>query len=226
MIRMRRAAFILLLTAEMLLTACSNKPYGHYRDDQMIGFIDTLNEQEQIVGFNISEWSKRDEPGPDIADWGAGYEARVLPSTKITNEAGEKLSWEDLKQGQKVQINPSKTEKKTETPDELIILTMPNEELLARAGLLASKNGSYKTTVVYEKGKPQPYPVEEIEKDASIVLNGGYGWMEHNPGYVMDVKKAFSLEALPVFLVFDTEKLVLKTERLEEAAAFISSMEK
>lgn len=226
MMRMRIAALILLLTAGMLLAACSNKPYGHYRDDQMIGFIDTLNNQEQTVGFNISEWAKRDEPGPAIADWGASYEARVLPGTKITNEAGEKLGWEDLRHGQKVQINPPTTEKITETPDELIILSMSNEELLARAGLLASQKGKYKTTVVHDKDMSQPYPLEEIEKDARNVLNGGYGWMAYNPSYVMDVKKAFRLETLPIFLVFDTEKLVLKTERLEEVTAFISSMEK
>ncbi|WP_419875321.1 hypothetical protein [Candidatus Pristimantibacillus sp. PTI5] len=50
--------------------------------------------------------------------------------------------------------------------------------------------------------------------------------MAYNPSYVMDVKKAFRLETLPIFLVFDTEKLVLKTDRLEEVTAFISSMEK
>jgi hypothetical protein len=219
---MKRVGIILILTVGMLLAGCSSKPYGHYRDEQMIGFIDVLNEQEKKIVFDISKWMKRDEPGPAIDDWGALYEARVLPSTKINNEAGEKLEWEDLKQGQMVQINPPKTEKITDTPDELIILSMSNEQLFKRAGLLAGKKGSYRTTVVYENGQAEPYKIDDIEKEANIILKGGFSMMEYNPNYVMDIKKAFSIEVFPVILVFDTEMLALKTDRIEDAVSFLS----
>ncbi|WP_054025190.1 hypothetical protein [Bacillus sp. FJAT-28004] len=52
---------------QMTSIGCSSKPYGHYRDEQMIGFIDVLNEQEKKIVFDISEWMKRDEPGPKTA---------------------------------------------------------------------------------------------------------------------------------------------------------------
>lgn len=221
MLPLKSSVIVLLFSVALLISSCSSKPYGHYRDNQMIGFIDGLDEQEQTVRFNISEWTKRDERGPDIEDWGAEYEARVLGGTTITNEAGEKLGWVDLKRGQKVQINPPSTKVITDTPDELIILSMPNEELLMRAGLLASRKGQLRTTVVYGKGESQPYPLEAFkDEEAEMLLNGGYSWLEHDPAYVMDVQKAFRIEAFPVFLVFDTETLVLKSERLEDVLAF------
>lgn len=40
---------------------------------------------------------------------------------------------------------------------------------------------------------------------------------------MLDVKTAFEIETFPVILVFDKEKLVLKTNELEAAASFISS---
>lgn len=218
--QMKRSWFVIFLVG-IFLTGCSSKPYGHYRDDQMIGFIDSLNEQEQTIEFNISEWTKRNEKGPAMDDWGALYKARVLPGTKISNEAGERLGWKDLRNGQKVQINPPNTKKVTDTPDELIILAMTNEELLKRAGLLAGKKGSYRTTVVYENGQQQPFDPAYMEKEASIVFQGGYGWLEYNPNYVIDVKKAFAIKSFPVFLIFDTEKLVLQTDKLETVITFL-----
>ncbi|MGO4349927.1 hypothetical protein AB4Z45_31015 [Paenibacillus sp. MCAF9] len=221
--RWKSAGLILFLTVGMLLAGCSSKPYGHYRNDQMIGFINGLNDQEKKIEFDISEWTKRDEPGPAIEDWGVVYEAHVLPSTRINNEAGDKLKWEDLKQGQMVQINPSRTEKITDTPDELIVLSMSNEQLFKRAGLLASKKGSYRTTVIYEDGKGEPFDINDIEKEAIIMLNGGYSMMAYNSNDVLDIKKMFNIEQFPVILVFNTEKLALKTDRLEDAVTFLKA---
>jgi hypothetical protein len=218
----RIAGIMIYLLIGIVLTSCSSKPFGEYKDDQMIGFIDSIEEQGKIINFDITEWTKRDEPGPDIDDWGAIYKAHVLPSTHISNEADEQLGWSDLKQGQKVQINPPSTKKVTDTPDELIILTMTNEELLKRAGFLASQKGSYRTTVVYESGQPVPLETDLLEKDASVIFQGGYTIMEYNPNHVMDIKRAFGTKTFPVFLVFDTEKLVLQTGQLDAVAAFIN----
>lgn len=221
--RMSSSALLVLLTITLLLAGCSNKPYGHYRDDQMIGFISSLNEQEKMIQFDVSEWTKRDEKGPGINDWGAIYDAKLLPSTLIRNDAGDKLDWKDLKLGQKVQINPPKTKRVTDTPDELIILTMSDKELYERAGLLASKNGSFRTTVLYENGQNEPFEVEEIDKKANIILNGGYRSLVYNPNYVLDMKKEFSIESFPVILVFDTKKLAMKSDQLEDIVAFLNA---
>ncbi|OBZ07681.1 hypothetical protein [Bacillus sp. FJAT-26390] len=221
--RLKRAGVIVYLIICIALTGCSSKPYGEYKDGEMIGFVSGVDEQGKTIEFDISEWMKRDEPGPAIEDWGASYEAHVVPGTRITNEAGEHLGWSDLKQGQKVQINPPSTEKVTDTPDELIILTMANEELLKRAGFLASKKGSYRTTLVYESGQAEPFEVEQIETEAGIVLQGGYSAKEYDPNHVLDVKRAFGIKAFPVFLVFDTEKLALQTDRLDEVVTFMNA---
>jgi len=223
--RTTSAGLILYLTMGLLLAGCSSKPYGHYRDDQMIGFINAMNVQEKTIDFDVSEWTKRDEPGPAIDDWGASYEAHVLPSTKISNEAGEQLEWKDLKYGQMVQINPPSTEKVTNTPDELIILSMSNEQLFKRAGLLASKKDSYRTSVVYENGQAEPFKMDDLEKEAKIIFQGGFSMREYNPNDVLDMKKAFNIEAFPVILIFDKEKLVLKTDRLADVVAFLSTKE-
>ncbi|OMF22520.1 hypothetical protein BK133_26120 [Paenibacillus sp. FSL H8-0548] len=221
--RLGKSGALLFLTIVILLAGCSNKPYGEYKDNEMIGFVSSYNDELKSIDFDISEWAKRDEIGPGIDDWGASYKAFVLSSTIITNEAGERLSWEDLKLGQKVQINPPQTKKVTDTPDELIILTMTNEQLFKRMGLMASKKGSYRTTVVYDSGQESPFQIEEIEKNANSILQGGYSAREYDPNYVLDVKTAFEIETFPVILVFDKEKLVLKTNELEAAASFISS---
>ncbi|WP_169088404.1 hypothetical protein [Paenibacillus sp. PL91] len=219
----RIAGIMIYLLVGLALTSCSSKPYGEYKDDQMIGFISGINEQDKIIDFDISEWMKRDEPGPAIADWGASYEAHILPGTSISNEVGERLGWSDLKQGQKVQINPSQAEKVTDTPDKLIILTMSNEELLKRAGYLAGQKGSYRTIVVYESGQAVPLETDLLEKDASVIFQGGYTIAEYNPNYVLDIKRAFGIKAFPVFLVFDTEKLVLQTDQPEAVVSFIEA---
>ncbi|CAM4161844.1 hypothetical protein L1N85_13465 [Paenibacillus alkaliterrae] len=223
--RMSVTGAFLILAICLIITGCATKPYGHYKDDQMIGLVGSLNERDQIIDFDISEWTKRDERGPGMDDWGASYEARVLPSTKIRNEAGEQLQWADLKLGQKVQINPSKTEEITDTPNELILIPMSEEEILGRMGLFAGGKGSYRTTIVYEKGVKQPYDAEYMEKEAPELFEGGLSFLEYNPNYVLDVKEALDIDKLPMFLVFDTEKLVLKTNKLEEVIAFKSSVE-
>lgn len=221
--RLGRSGALLCLTIVILLAGCSTKPYGEYEDDKMIGFVGSFNDELKSIDFDISEWVKRDERGPGIEDWGASYEAFVLPSTRITSEAGELLGWKDLKRGQKVQINPPQTKKVTDTPDELIILTMTNEQIFKRMGLLASKKGSYRTTAVYESGQEELFQIDDIEKNARSILNGGYSAIEYDPNYVLDVKDEFKIETFPVILVFDREKLVLQTDELEAAALFISS---
>ncbi|WP_028608785.1 hypothetical protein [Paenibacillus harenae] len=224
---MGRFSFFILMVVSVcsIFSACSGKPYGQYRDDQMIGFVSSLDEAEQTVTFDVSEWMKRDEPGPAIEDWGAEYTAQVLPGTKLTNEAGAQLKWDDLKLGQKVEIKQPKDKDLANAPDELILLTMGNEEVLKRLGMLARAEGSYRTIIMYEQGTELPYDSDYFEREAPSVFQGGLGWVEYNPDYVLDLKKALDIGALPVFLVFDNEKLVVKTVRLENVVAFMDAIQ-
>ncbi|MBD2869437.1 hypothetical protein [Paenibacillus arenilitoris] len=221
---MRVPLLSILLAACLIMSGCSGKPYGQYRNEPMIGYVSALNEEDRAVTFDVSEWMKRDEQGTDIGDWGAEYTARVPPGTKLTNEAGARLKWEHLKLGQKVQILSSGGGKAADAPEELMLMGMSERETLKRLGLFAGGEGSYRTTVLYGQGAKLPYDSDYLEREAPSVFEGGVGWLEYDPEYVLDLKKALDVGALPVFLVFDHEKLVVKTVRLANVVAFLDAV--
>ncbi|GGG14338.1 hypothetical protein [Paenibacillus abyssi] len=116
------------IALSLVIAGCASKPYGHYSDDEMIGFISHMNEQEQTITFDITEWMKRDMKGPDINDWGAEFTAQITPSTIIEDEDGKTFTWKELENGHKVQIIPV-MEGGSGTPDKLLILSMSKEEM-------------------------------------------------------------------------------------------------
>ncbi|MOA27344.1 hypothetical protein D3C78_1482140 [compost metagenome] len=101
---------------------------------------------------------------------------------------------------------------------------MTEQEVFKRLGLLANKKGQHRTIVMFEQGAELPYDSGYMEREAPGVFEGGVSWLEYNPDYVLDVKRSLDIRSMPVFLVFDEEKLVVKTGRLENVTAFLSSV--
>ncbi|MFC4779182.1 hypothetical protein ACFO9Q_20510 [Paenibacillus sp. GCM10023252] len=213
----RKKTVVMMLSLVLLIvTGCANKPYGHYKDNEMIGFVESVDVDEQTINFDISEWTKRDISGPNMNDWGAGYTAKLTKSTIVEDESGNPVNWQELKSGQKVQIIPPKTS--NDTPKKLLVLEMSKHELYKRAGLLANNKGTFRTTVIDVPGGSNKLSntVLGMKLEGGVNVGGSY-----DSNQVLDVKKEFEVESLPVILVFDTDKLVLKTERLEEFKKFM-----
>ena len=80
---LNRLLIALLLCIILTLSACSNKPYGHYEDNKMIGNIERLELENNLVEVDISEWDKSDVKG-NVNDYGVSIfvkEGDSLPST-------------------------------------------------------------------------------------------------------------------------------------------------
>ncbi|UVI33304.1 hypothetical protein [Paenibacillus spongiae] len=218
--RKRNWAVFLIITLCWLAAGCSSNPYRHYKDNEMIGFVSSIDQQNQTVIIDISEWSKRNLRGSSIPDYGVQYTAKVLPRTIIQNDAGTKLSLADLKTGQKLQINPP--DPKSETPDELLILPMSKDELYRSAGLLSREKGKYHISVIEESDSNPDYSLKAFQAIPGAMA-GGISWLTIDPNHVLNLKQEFSLDTLPVILVFDTKKLVLKTQKINDIKEFLEA---
>src|SRR5690554_6560830 len=118
----KKIIIILFFIAFIGLTACTNKPYGHYEDDQMIGTISKVDTDKSSLNVDISEWYKRDVRG-DIDDYGVEVTVQITDDVVIKNEDDTLANIHHIKIGQKVLVNPPKRKSDREyTANEVILL--------------------------------------------------------------------------------------------------------
>jgi hypothetical protein len=215
---------ITCLTICLVLTGCgtNNNPYGHYSDNEMIGFVNTVNEQEEVISLDISEWKKRHEKGANTDTIGYSFTAHISPNTLIRTQDGDTVTWKDIKIGQKVQIIPVATDAFNGEPEELLILSMPKEEVYKRKGLLASKKESYRTIVMHAQGTVL-YDDTVFRKEVPQAYKGGISWLTYDSNYVIDFMREFEIESLPAIMIFDSQKLIYKTDNIEDVSKFFGS---
>ncbi len=197
-----------------------------YEDDKMIGTTGPPDKENKILGVDISAWEKRHD-GPVTTDEGIGYSAIYDEETIVRNEDGTDASLDDIKFGQKVQINPPREDSFEGYAEEIILLDMSYEEKYDQ--LLAHSDG-IRVVVMYDYGEKLPYEMQEplFEKANNILektgIQVGASWHEYNKDFVVDFKEELDIEQLPVILIYDREELLFKSDNLDEVYAYLESL--
>ena len=200
--------------------------YGNYEDDKMIGTSGPPDKEKKILGVNISEWEKRND-GPVTTDEGIGYDAHYDEETIVRNEDGTEASLDDIKVGQKVQVNPPRGDSFEGYAEEIIVLDMTFEEKYDQ--LLAHSDG-IRIVVMYEYGERTPDEMQEplFEEANNILEETGMqvnaSWHEYDKDFLVDFKEELKIEQFPVILVFDREDLLAKAYEVEEIYEFLRGM--
>jgi hypothetical protein len=214
---LRRLALPLLLCILLTLAACSSKPYGHYEDDKMIGNIERVELENNVVEVDISEWSKRDIRG-NVDDYGVTIPVKITDDLIIKKEDGTLSNINSLEIGQKVLINPPKKSDEgiRYKAKEIILLEMSYEEKYKR--LLSHQKGKYLTTVFVKEGDSLPAAMEDTLM--GLLPKSPINFGVYQEDFIVDYKQEMNIEKFPVILVFDTKGLVFKTYDVDELEAF------
>lgn len=198
----------------------------HFEDDKMIGTSGPPDKEKKILGVNISEWEKRND-GPVTTDEGIGYDAFYDDETIVRNEDGTDASLDDIKLGQKIQVNPPRGDSFEGYAEEIIILDMTYEEKYEQ--LLAYSDG-INIVVMYEYGvkTPDEMQVPLFEEANNILEETGMqvnaSWHEYDKDFLVDFKEELEIEQFPVILVFDRQNLLVKAYEVEEIYEFLRGM--
>ncbi|MCR8656071.1 hypothetical protein [Paenibacillus endoradicis] len=216
---LNKLLFPLLICILLTLAACSNKPYGYYEDDKMIGNIERVERANSLVEVNISEWDKRDMKG-NVDAYGVSIPVIITDDLIIKKEDGSLSNINSLKIGQKVLINPPRwiDEGITYEAKEIILLEMSYKEKYKQ--LLSNKKGSYLTTVFVKEGDSLPLTTEDTLM--GLLSKSPINFGVYQEDFVVDYKQELNIENFPVMLIFDTKGLVLKTYDADEVVAFFN----
>lgn len=237
---MGRKTFLLIfiLAGMLVVSACgqgsaingasSGNSSSSYDDDQMIGHVWTVDQTENIIEVDISEWAKRDSNSD--TDEGYSYFADFSKETAITYEDGTIASVEDLKNGQKLLVNPPmKGDDYKGHADEIVLLDMTYEEKYRK--LLSHREG-YNIVVMYENEMlPPEQSYETLFMEANSILQGTdhQVWasgIEYDPNYVVDYKAELNIEQFPVYLIFNETEFLLKSYTVDEIYSYFEDLKK
>lgn len=217
----------MLLLQASILTACLENdeetgeyPYGHYEDDKMIGFVREVNMDEKFIVVNISEWEKRYERGPAMTSGGYSYKALITNKTIINHQNGTERTIDDMKIGQKLLINPPRGSEFEGKPAEITLLEMTYEEKYSE---LLSHVEDLNIVVLHEEGHPVSNDIWNISRN--IKQNSVGREISYSKDYVVDYKAEFDIEQFPAILIFNQEKLVFKSYRVDEVYDFFNNLD-
>lgn len=202
----------------VVLAGCGTE-YGHYQDNKMIGTVQHVDLDQNVIEVDISEWSKRDIRG-GIDDYGVVLSIEKTDQLVMLNEDGTLSDIDQLKLGQKVFINPPKTKNNSNyEAKEVILMEMTFKEKYK--SLLSNSKKRYRTTV----WETEQYPLqsETREKLMGLLSKSPISFGTYPGDYVVDFKKELEIERFPVMLVFDHKGLVYKTYDAAELAQFFDS---
>ncbi len=215
---------ILVVTILLFLTAvgCGKDDKQHadgYKDDEMIGTVNTVKPEENRITVDISEWVKRDA-GDVTTDEGYGISPQVTDKTVIEDENGNSASLSEIKEGQKVLINPPEGAGFKGEAEEIILLDMSNEEKYA--GILSHLDDKLNIVIMYEKEEPPPFDLEDIFSEVSGDTVGRS--MPYPENHVVDYKEELDIETFPVIMVFNDKELLFKGYNPEEIIHFFEEL--
>ena len=220
MIMLKKVSILLFLLSMLNLSACGNKPYGHYEDNKMIGIVQQIQPENNLFEVDISQWHKRDVRG-SVNDYGVTITVPITDELVIKNEDGTLSDLSLIKIGQKVLVNPPKDVIEGEyKAKEVILLNMTYEEKYDR--LLSKNKDKYLTTVFW--GEMDTSSSELESKLIGLVSHSTINFSTYpEKNYVVNYEKELDIEKYPVMLVFDTEKLVFKTYDVDELIEFFNT---
>jgi len=183
----------------------------------MIGKVQDIQLEDNLLEVDISEWHKRDVRG-GVNDYGVSITLPITDELVIKNEDGTLSELSSIKTGQKVLINPPTDDIEGEyKAKEIILLDMTYEEKYDR--LLSKNKDNYRTTVFLGNT-----PSSELEsKLMGLVSHSTINFADYPENYVVNYEKELDIEKYPVMLVFDTEKLVFKTYDVDELIEFFNT---
>ncbi|QHJ69140.1 hypothetical protein [Planococcus halotolerans] len=199
-----------------------------YEDDKMIGTSGPPDKENKILEVGISEWEKRHD-GPTTTGQGISYHASYDDKTAVRNEDGTEASLDDIKFGQKVQINPPRGDSFEGYAEEIIILDMTYEEKYEQ---LLAHNDGIRIVIMYEYGERLPEEMKDAEplfEEANNILENtgkqvGASWHEYDKDFVADFKEELEIEQFPAVLVFDRKGMLFKSNDVEEMFDFLRGM--
>jgi hypothetical protein len=124
---LKKLSVFLVLLSLFLLSACVDKPFGHYEADKMIGTVQNVETDKNFLEVDISEWHKRDLTG-DIPDYGVSITVNVTDDIVIKEEDGTSSDIYQIQIGQKVLVNPPKKDNDEDyVVKEIILLDQTND---------------------------------------------------------------------------------------------------
>ena len=210
---------IIVLGISVLLVSCAGKPYGNYKDNQMIGTVHTVNSESGYVEVDISEWHKRDVRG-DVDDYGVSLPIEAADGLVLKHEDGSPAEIDQLRIGQKVLVNPPIRDKDDPyQAEEIVLLEMTFEERFE--DLISRRKGQYYTTVM--EGNGDDITPEMKEKLMGLVSISPLSFGGEFPkNHVADYEKELEIDQYPVMLVFDHKGLVFKTYDVDELIDFLN----
>jgi hypothetical protein len=186
----------------------------------MIGNIERVELENNVVEVDISEWSKRDIRG-NVDDYGVTIPVKITDELMIKKEDGTLSNINSFEIGQKVLINPPKKSDDgiRYQAKEIILLEMSYEEKYKR--LLSHQKGRYLTTVFVKEGDSLPAAMEDTLM--GLLSKSPINFGVYQEDYIVDYQQELNIEKFPVILVFDNKGLVFKTYDVDELEAFFKS---
>lgn len=215
----KRMFILILLSISALLVSCASRPYGHYKNNQMIGTVQSVDPESGSIEVHISEWHKRDVRG-GVEDYGVFIPIEEADKLVMSHEDGSSADIDQLKVGQKVLVKPPKRIKDDSyEAKELVLLEMSYEEKYA--SFLSPSKSRLETTVMGGPGyKLTPEMEEQLMGLITNKNSMGFGG-EFTKNHVVDFEKELGIEKYPVMLVFDHKQLLFKTYDIDELAVFL-----
>jgi len=209
MIMLKKVSMLLFLLITLILSSCENKPYGHYEDSKMIGYVQQIQPENNLLEVDISQWHKRDVRG-GVNDYGVSITVPITDELVIKNEDDTLSELSSIKTGQKVLVNPPKDVIEGEyKAKEIILLDMTYEEKYNR--LLSKNKDKYLTTVFWG----------ELDTSSSELESKLMGLVSHSTinfsiypekNYVVNFEKELDIEKYPVMLVFEYGEVSLQNK--------------
>ena len=221
----RKIFLVLLLFSVLVLYSCSekinkNENNVEYQDDKMLGFVEKVYSDKDLIVVNINDWFHRDIPKDEDTVIASNIisEVKTNDNTVFRYENGTKAEFETLKIGQKVLITPPIFQnKKNVLAMEIVLLDLTYHEKLR--DFLSNDTNKLRVSIIQDAVNPLSYDSEDMSD--LISQEPTLNFHDYQKDFVVDYKKEFDIEKLPVILVFDTEQLLFKTYNVKEATNFI-----
>lgn len=227
--RNRKIFLVLLLFNVLVLSSCSEKVKktennDEYQDDKMLGFVEKIYSDKDLIVVNINDWFHRDIPKNEDTVIASNIisEVKTNNNTVIRYENGTKADFETLKIGQKVLVTPPISQKNNVLAMEIVLLDLTYHEKLR--DFLSNDTNKLRVSIIQDAENPLSYDSEGMSD--LISQEPTLNFHVYQKDFVVDYKKEFDIEKLPVILVFDTEKLLFKTYNVKEATDFIREWKK
>lgn len=193
----------------------------YYLDDVITGTVRSLDVNARRIELDVSAWVNRDKKGA-IDDIGHVIGMSIDEETELLDEQERKLELSSIKTGDKLNVVPAGGSYQynrdgSQQPlraDKITRLEQARKEKLRR--LIAQGPGGIHTVLMDQAGSDASELWDELAAQVPGALYGGYSAIEYREGDAVDYKLELGLDRLPVYLVFDRDDLLFRTESVKE----------